>query len=353
MTLIQHPSDVSAAATREELMALITQGFALHIDPDYLLKTYGDVTAGVPLDPNAKKIGPRYAICLSRGTDPSGQDVTVWTLCTTQEKATKQEIPILARRGAWADNPIRSFFSTDQFWVMPIDVAIEAHLHRNQPRRDARWSWLHVPQIQDWPTVPATWVERVMQSCFSARGTSMPHGAPQSQEPKTWTMAEAGAWLQEMRTKARLSREAVAKAGGLDRLTAKVVYRAETGTRCPDADELGAMARALGVTDAPELQRVPLATEGELKLRQAVRKAAVHPKEPQAPKPPIPLTPALPVLTTAVPTGPVSRPSILTKAASILGSHRISDQEAQDLLNRLIAGYKAIILSDLELPLEA
>lgn len=107
MTTIQHQLDASASAatTRADLLGLITQGFALHIDPDYLIKTYGDITVGVPLDPNAKKIGPRYAVCLSRSVDDMGRDITIWSLCTTQEKATKQEIPVLARRGPGRTTP--------------------------------------------------------------------------------------------------------------------------------------------------------------------------------------------------------------------------------------------------------
>lgn len=205
--------------------------------------------------------------------------------------------------------------------------------------------------IQDWPTIPGAWVDRVLQDCFPIKvtPTQVESTTPQAETNPSvmWDMVQAGAWLQGLRTNARMSREELAKRCITASVTPKIIYRTERGVRFPDFQELMAMAQALGVEGAPELGLIPLATEGEMKLRQAVRRVARQPKEA------IPLLPTAPQASATVPSGPVSRPSILARAAAILGSHRISDSEAQALLDRMVTDYKGIILSDLELPLNA
>ena len=272
------------------IKAQMKRGYVLHIDPDYLLTTYGDVVFG-PHPSNT--VGPRYAMCV----EVEG-DVTFWTLLTGQDHDFKQLIPDSAKRGAWAENPKTSYFSQDQLWVATKDMIVEAHFEVNSIKSTFRHSYVEPSMIDPWPSIPATYpkaftpigrktaLAQAMENATvivnpgsgaSIRlGSSEPfrvrHTAPPAIVVETKFIWKE--WIQEMRTNRGLSVREAADAIGLSGLTGERLRAIEAPSRCLmfTPDEREAWGKAMAPMDCDLLHRVPVMSESAVQRREVLRR---------------------------------------------------------------------------------
>lgn len=150
-----------ANAAKTAIKSMIKKGYVLHLDPDYLLLTYGDITTGkMPRN----TIGPRYAMCVG-----DEGEATFWVLLSSQDNDHKQAIPEKAKVGAWAGNGTASFFAKDGLWVMTRDMAVEAHVQVNAIRSTYKHNSVKVDLISPWPAIPCTYPKNF---------TPLKHSAP-------------------------------------------------------------------------------------------------------------------------------------------------------------------------------
>ena len=164
-------SDIHAAAIKGS----IKKGYVLHIDPDYLIHTYGDITTGTRPD---HTIHPRYALCV--GVEGIA---TFWVLLTTSPKDGDQVIPEQAKIGSWAHNAKTSYFDPKQLFVATKDMITEAHLHVNTAKARFEHSGVKLDGLV-FPPLPVTGYPKLFVPIAHRNGNGHAKSAPVA-TPKT------------------------------------------------------------------------------------------------------------------------------------------------------------------------
>lgn len=130
----------------------IKKGYVLHMDPDYLLLTYGDITVG---DHPKGFVGPRYALCIG-----VKDDATFWVMLSSKCKdtgddaLTKVQVPPEARVGPWSENNTPTYLFHNQVWVMTKEMATDAHIQTNGVRKTFKHNSVVPRCIPDMPEIP-------------------------------------------------------------------------------------------------------------------------------------------------------------------------------------------------------
>lgn len=130
----------------------IKRGYVLHMDPDWLLLTYGDLTVG-----NHPKgfVGPRYALCIG-----VKDEATFWVMLSSKCRDTgddtveKIQVPPEARVGPWSENSTPTFLFHDQIWVMTKEMATAAHIQSNGVRKTFKHNSVVPRCIPNMPEIP-------------------------------------------------------------------------------------------------------------------------------------------------------------------------------------------------------
>jgi hypothetical protein len=347
---------------RREIIDRIKRGFVLHMDPEYLIRTYGQVVHGSVMIPGC--ITPRYMVCI--GTEG---DATFWSACTTQHNPLKIVIPVEAKIGAWTDNPVESLISEDQIWVMTREQAIEAHLAapHNKLRATMKFSWIK-PDAITWPELPKGYVLHPIKLADlekQKRQATVADLPPAVQGSSDVAMAHPAGfpelafdwrgWVKSLRVKAGMSLEAVISAMACPNLVGSALCSIELHDRLFEPEELARFAEVMQVVDHPCLSKIPVCNQAELEYRNRMRTSMARNKKTRAaiatevttastnPNPiPFRLTPTA---TKPVDTGS-PRDALVAEAEALLRYRRISDQEAQALLDILKGSLKAMLEQD-------
>jgi transcriptional regulator with XRE-family HTH domain len=368
-----------ASSQDAAIKALIKKGYVLHMDPDYLLLTYGDVTTG---NMPQHTIGPRYALCV--GVEG---EATFWTLMSTKGGEYRQLVPEDAREGAWAHNGHTSYLSLNQLWVMTKDMALEAHRQVNSVRSTYKHSFVTVGKLTPWPALPVTYpknftpinrlakqaipvipaaaplfrdksglpapvipaplaaqLAKAMEAPIAIKGRT-PHVRKEAQEPVAPLTIEWRPWLREMREAKALTLKGVADAMGLPETTINSMSAMETGAhnRWFSPAERDAWARVMGLgLDDPRVLQIPVLSEsmtlhreesrqriiaGQTKRREAAPAPAAAPKV-KSPKPPSsPVEDLVPLES--------DRKANIDRAAKLLSNPRLTDEEVRRIVATL------------------
>jgi hypothetical protein len=163
------------ASTEHAIKTQIKAGYVLHLDFDWILLTYGDVTTGMPPSGN---IGARYGMCI--GVEG---EATFWVSLTTQDGDNKQRVPEEAKLGAWAGNGHISYFPTDQVWVMTRDMAFDSYKQRNLVKSTFKHSYVTPAKIESWPSIPVRYPKNFTPLARMAPAKSILPPPPPVPEP--------------------------------------------------------------------------------------------------------------------------------------------------------------------------
>ena len=302
------------------ISAQIKAGYVLHIDPDYLLLTYGERVVAGPLSPGV--IGPRYALCI--GVEG---EVTFWSLLTSQNSIHSQEIPEAAKQGSWAGNGRPSYLAKTQVWMATREMILEAHMQVNTVKSSFRHSYATVSMISPWPAIPPTFPKE-----FPAVNRIRPEDRTVLEAPPAPELPDYipgifswGTWMQEHRKDLGVSLHALAAVLNLPSLDADTLGEVEAERRQMSVHELATWAKCMGLLGDIHLRQIPTQEDAPVGEVQALNAAEEV----------VESTPAgnLPLRTT-----------ITDKALKLLTNARLTDEEAHQLVQRLEQAAIGILL---------
>ena len=309
------------------LKAQIKRGLVLHIDPDFLMLHYGDITTGfTPKSP----VGARYAICV--GVE---DNITFWSLLTTNDRDNNQIIPDRAKEGPWADNGKTSYMNMTQLWVMTREMACEAHFVNNTFKSALKQCSVKPHMVDAWPAIPATYPKNFVKKALGPDAV-VEHPAPKAAANRKEPVIDVPApvpppaeepfnfrvWLREIRGN-RTMRDITEASNGV--LTQAILSVMETGNgnRIFSAEERDLWAKIVGVEGDPHLELIPVLTAKELSNRLAIR--AGRNRTGQS-KPVTPLI-SMPAM------GSLDRQGLADRVARMISNSRLTDSEVQTLVH--------------------
>ena len=154
-------------------------------------------------------------------------------------------------------------------------------------------------------------------------------------------------WVQKMRVSRGMRLRSVTKLMGLEYFHTGSLSLIENGShaRLFSSEELDAWAKAVGVQGDPMLEKLPLATPKMLHRRQLFNAKVLQPTPQPTPKA-ISMGPHLPQTNpiALVRVAPVNRQALVNRITKLLNNHRLTDTEAQDIVNGLEAQVIATLL---------
>lgn len=145
-------STTTAVLHAQAIRDHIKKGYVLHMDPDWLLLTYGDLTVG---EHPKGFVGPRYALCIG-----VKDDATFWVMLSSKcrdtgdDAAVKVQVPPEARVGPWSENSTPTYLFHNQVWVMTKEMAADAHIQSNGVRKTFKHNSVVPRCVPDMPEIP-------------------------------------------------------------------------------------------------------------------------------------------------------------------------------------------------------
>lgn len=351
---------------KEFLRANIKRGFVLHLDPDWLLLTYGSqvVYGECP----RRSVGARYAVC----TDIV-DDIYFWALLTTSPRDNDIPVPNDAKVGPWLVNGKANSIIMNSVWMLTLDMVVEAHLMQNRAkilRNDFVYSAVKPHMLTRWPVTPVTFpktfeplpahkqTESAKPADFlklrvvpdttptlppTPMDTAVPE-TPVTPTPEPVEFADLSApmdgswreWVAQIRKDQEMTQQEVAAQMGLEGFHSGMLSAIERGRddRRFSVHELATWAKVMGVQGHPVLRQIPVLSDAEATARSihsARTKAAPRRARVVAPAAPAP-TPFQPLVPVA-PDSTVDRKALAARVERLLANSRLTDTEVAGLVS--------------------
>ena len=252
------------------IMAQIRKGYVLHIDPDYLLRVYGDITTSVRALPEV--IGWHYAMCI--GVEEDG-DATFWVILTSQENRWNRPIPPEALEGRWGNSGKTTYYPINQVWVATREMMIEAHFETSGARVHYYHLWVNPRLVNPWPDIPIFFSRHFTPNRVPApvvppkviqdpqEKIFVPVENPTPVEPyvaisPVHAQALWRTWVRSTRVSSGETLEGVARSLEIPHFTLHVLQRIEVGTALFTRETRDAWAAHFGVEECSMLASIPI-----------------------------------------------------------------------------------------------